>query len=175
MTRARDVATQGGLVLITSQTVSSASTIDVTSCFSSTYDNYLLHWSFSGSSQNLAIRIRMLSGSTPETGSNYANAWAGYNSGGGTGNGYAGIQSYFEVNEMISGSPTESATRLDIIGPNLAARTKVLMQSSNSNGTDYFVRQGSGTHNLLTAYDGFRLYPSAGTFSGTLRLYGYRK
>tara|TARA_R110000823_G_scaffold298219_1_gene418509 strand:- start:62 stop:409 length:348 start_codon:yes stop_codon:yes gene_type:complete len=58
----------------------------------------------------------------------------------------------------------------DIFGPNLTAST----QYSAICGSAQELGTVMGELDLATSYDGLTLTPSAGTITGTLRIYGYK-
>lgn len=63
---------------------------------------------------------------------------------------------------------------VDIYGVALARITNaVSTEYGLGTGTDFVGNYGN-YHNQTTAYDGFTIYPSTGTITGTLRVYGYK-
>jgi len=66
-------ASASGLTLITSQSFTSSTSIQVNNCFSSTYRNYRLMFQITGiSAQSTNIYFRYSSGGSPNTSSNYS-------------------------------------------------------------------------------------------------------
>jgi hypothetical protein len=59
---------------------------------------------------------------------------------------------------------------IDLFNPAKAENTNLI----SSGGTFNFITSISGDHNVATAYDGFTIYPSTGTFTGIVRVYGYK-
>ena len=162
-----------GLVYVTQVTIGSGVTSkQVTACFNSTYDNYVV--SVSGvtcSNGGGAMYMKMLTGTTPTTSGFYGNTL--YLANGGAG-GLSNAQ-------MINGAYCEagSITNTSLNGftfqvnqPNLAARTFVNFSSTD----DYYWRFGAFQHNSTTQFTGLELLPNAGTMTGgTITVYGYRK
>ncbi len=73
-----------------------------------------------------------------------------------------------------TGTGDKFATSFDVLNPNLPTHTifSGLTVSANSVG---YSGAGSGMHQTSTAYTGFQLAPSGGTFTGgAIRIYGYR-
>lgn len=193
MSKSRDIASRGGLtqVIPTSVSVgsgsatvatngnisfSSATSISVNGCFSSTYDNYRIVLQYrltSSAGANGYFQLR--SNGTNETGTNYA--WAGRRMiswGGASGDLLNNSQTSFPVVEMYSGDLMVSSS-IDITSPN-----KVMYTQTNGSGT--VGGTGSGTNYGLGVYGGilrttaqydgisFSLTDAA---TGTIRIYGY--
>ena len=171
------VASASGLTLISATSFSAVSTLSVNSCFTATYDAYRILISFTsgatGSGKDLNMRLR-LSG-TDSTTSYYEAMFATRSSNASlvavaTDNG----ATWSLVNYEGNNQPYTVA--FDIQNPALAVKTKVQGQSSGdsiavSNLTaNYF----SLHHGAATAYDGFTIYPSSSTITGTVRIFGYQ-
>ncbi len=67
-----DGLSSGALTLITTQSFSAASAVNVNNCFSATYDNYKVHIQFSASSGSTTLQFRFRAGGNND-------ATAGYN------------------------------------------------------------------------------------------------
>lgn len=158
-----------GLWLVKTQTIGTAvASVDVTSCFNSTYDNYYV--TVSGGTTSVAdenVEMQMLSGTTPSITGYYGAVLYHL---------YAGAFNSLTDNNAanfsyVGGTDGRIYLSLNVMSPNLAVPTAV---------GGPFVRQilaghYSGVHRVSTAYDGFRLLANAGTFTGgTIRVYGYR-
>jgi len=163
----------GGLVLITSVTISSgSSTVDISSCFNATYDNYVVSFSNVVTGANGSITLATKIGSTITSSGWYgtefycavgATAWSAQISA----NNAASIYCSATVN-----GTTSIGSILDIQSPYLAQYTRIQYQVSDSS---YF-RNGYGYHGSNTSQDGLRIGVTSGTFtSGTISVYGYRK
>jgi hypothetical protein len=158
-----------GLWLVKTQVIgTTVSSVDVTSCFSSDYDNYYV--TVSGGTTSTAddnIKLQMLSGSTAST------------------TGYYGTAIYAVFGSTLTHQTDNNASQftyaggsdgriilsLNVLSPNLAVPTAI---------GGPFIRQilagtYSGIHRVNTAYDGFKVLATSGTFTGgTIRVYGYR-
>ncbi len=163
-----------GLVFVKQVTVPATSpTVDVTSCFSSTYDNYMV--SFSGitstGGNGGTINYKLLSGSTPSSTAYYGNTFyivtaaSGVMSNAPFSNGPNG--------EALSiSTSTTNAGVFQLQSPYLAQYTRSQHMSADNN----YVRWNSMVHQSATSYDGIQFLPSAGTITGgTITVYGYRK
>jgi len=161
-----------GLELVKTQTVGTAvSSQDVTSCFSSTYHNYLIMFSDVAVSSNAnALNLKLLSGTTATTSGFYGNTFyiVPGNAGGLTNATYSNT-SYCEAGSVSTSST--NCGRIEILGPNLAAHTRIVCMLTDNN----YLRWHSANHSASTSYDGFQLFTTAGTMTGgTIRVYGYK-
>ena len=163
----------GGLVYITSQTIGSAvSSVTVSNCFSSTYDNYkIIVNGGAGSSSNAAVKFEFVgitsgyyigivylaysAGSTPPSGFAAANA--------------ANWQEVGNVNT------NGIHVNMDILNANLAKYKTYSCGCPNGATAGSFVIS-NGLCASTTQATGFTLTPASGTMTGgTITVYGYRK
>jgi len=160
-----------GLVLIRTRTFSTASSVAEDSVFTSTYQNYLLIYDLTaatGTNSDLQYYFRS-SGTDTTTG--YVTEFQTQ---------YAGTLTSGEVASGLIGAvhtsyPTYSQGTVNIHSPQ-AARAKILLVNAgwvSSLGQPrqlrFFTYNGS-----TTQFDGIKIFPSAGTITGTMRIYGYR-
>jgi len=158
-----------GLVLVKTQAVgTTVSSVEVTSAFSSTYDNYLITLNGGTASGDTAIGIQLGASTT----------------------GYYGFLNYgapgsstplgATINNASRGSFVGGATsgqqahvRVEVLGPNLAAYTKII-GGAYANGGNYGT--SNTEHRVATAYTAFTLLTDSPTTltGGTIRVYGYR-
>lgn len=161
-----------GLKLISTNTVTTQSTVNFTSCFSSTYQNYKVLVNPSASSTPNSIYLNLLNGTTSAT-TGYYYAFNGLDEAG-SGANANGQNVGFLLGVILSNSPYYSSLNLDIFSPNLAQFTTFQSQTTQQSSVLY-TRSGGGWHTTANAYDGFRLYTNTGTFSGIVSIYGYQK
>jgi hypothetical protein len=158
----------GGLAEVVSETAfTAAGTIQVNNCFTSAFTNYLILFrftSFSLASQGVYIQ-ESVSG-TPNT--------SGYS-----------FQQFLQSNTTLTGSQnltdtqhlfgitatTGAFTACTVYGPQLAANT--FFNSTYSNGAQQ--QYNSTRHTNTTQFDGFYIFLSSGTMTGTYTIYGYQK
>ena len=157
-----------GMTLITATTFTAQSTINVNSCFSATYENYRIVFSFSNlNSSTNTIRLR--TGTTDNTASTYgyrhwlvADAAQAATVGNNT-------QSWLGVSANTYGGFT-----LDVNSPQKSQRTTHSIfgtaMASSASGT---LNIGAGIFNDNTVFDGFSLLGTA-NMTGTLRVYGLK-
>ena len=164
----------GGLVYVTSTTipVSPVSTyIEITNCFSSTYDNYRIVVSGGVASTNLDFYLTLGSSVTGYYG---GVIYYGYTSGSGT-PGAVAQNNASEWRYVANAGTTNSGGIIDLIGPFLAKPTGMMTNYPvfNTNGS---VVSSNGFHNVATSYTGFKLTCSTGNCNSvTVTVYGYRK
>ena len=167
-----------GLVYITSVAATGASTT-ISNCFTSTYENYRIIFS-NGATSNTGVYfyIQWTVAGTPSTTSygwsytglredNVSSPYIGYSSAVPRTNlGELGM------NPTFAGAVNNSS--IDVYMPFLTARTFALFQSVSYPSPFAFV-SGGIAQDQSTSKDGFKLGISAGTYTGTITVYGYRK
>jgi hypothetical protein len=160
-----------GLTLISATTCSAVGSQAVTG-FSATYQNYRIIVAGDGTADN-SLHMKMRSSATDSSTAYYyyANRYFSSNATqtAPVANGSAG----FEVGQAW----TASSAAIDVIRPFDAKRTSIFStgiqyDTSNNRSVGVF---NAGAHNLETSYDGFNLIWGAGSFTGTIYLYGYQK
>jgi hypothetical protein len=166
VTRARDVATQGGLVLVSSSIIGTAvSSVVVSNAFSATYDNYKIIVSGGVASTSTSLRLQL--GASTST---YNYIYFGVNNSGTADIGRVTSASSFAES---GGLNTNYITaNLDLINPFLTKYTQLIASVANSgpNGFNSF-----GFHGTETSYTGFTLTTATGTMTGgTIKVYGYK-
>lgn len=171
MTRARDVATQGGLTLINETDFPTTSTLDITNVFSSNYKNYKVMF-VPFSSVTTTVSIQLLNGSTPAT-TLYYFGYTGLSSDSGAQNYGGSNTSSLWIMDSITGTQSHMGVDITVMDPFNAIETKFLVQTSSQNGAAYFLRSGGGIQSTKTSYNGIRFIPGAGTINGNVKIYGY--
>jgi len=161
-----------GLVLVKTQAVGSGVTsVDVTSCFSSAYENYKVTYTNGSGSTTGLITLQFLSGSTPST-TGYHGGAAWINVGGGTWQ-LAADNNTSQWNYAGGTASTYAFASFELLQPFLAKQTVgngTFSQLDNGRTGQCFLH-----HAVATSYDGLRFGISAGTLTGgTIRVYGYR-
>ena len=170
------VGTTPGLNYITGGTVSGATGIDVDSCFTSTYRNYVLYFDGVGVDSGAEqLRLQMNASSSHDTTAN--SDWAGtlsyYVGGAGHGAQAAVDTAYFElIGNWIKDS--HFSVVVDFIAPQVTDQTQIYSKVAThyldtEQGTEYM----AGVKDETTAFDGFYLYcDDTQTMTGTWKLYG---
>lgn len=165
MTRSRDVATQGGLVLLNTTTIGTAvSSIVVSNAFSATYDNYLVQ--ISGSNSNGSGEVKLKLGAST-TGYYYSAYFPQYASGALNilGN---NTSSFVAGSGLNNGGVNVSA---NIMNPFLARFTFIQGPYTFTDGSAAL----SGYHSPTTSYTDFTITTTGFSLTGgTLKVYGYK-
>jgi hypothetical protein len=172
MTRSRDVATQGGMVLLNTTTLSASTGVQFNNLFSSTYDQYFMVWTGTSTVNSNALWARLSIGGTPNTSTLYFY-------GGVYATNAAGPSRDFPVaqNKVLLASigDISGSTFVYINNPFLAVPTNGnwLMNywGSNANASAAY----GFSHNNAVSYDGLYIFPDSGTLTGTLKFYGVKK
>ena len=167
-------ATAGALTFISSTSLNTGTTsVSVNSCFSATYDNYLVMiGGLIKSATTPANSFRMRVSSTDSIASYY---WAGpsVTYAGSTVVGDSGDNvSSFRLSPRISSTSTATSSAVIwLSSPALATFTGWVNQGAAA--TDTLAYQYSGYHGVATAYDGFSILSAGGNFTGgTVKVYG---
>jgi hypothetical protein len=164
-------ATAGALTLINAGSFSAAATASLpTGSFSSTYKNYKVIYQLSAVSGANALRMRFRAAGADNTASNYDFAEYGRRYGAATA---IVNESVAADNFYLGNSISYSALSIDVLTPQATAQT-ILFSSVNGNDT---TADGAFQYNArftaTTSFDAMTLYVSAGTITGTFRVYGY--
>ena len=165
-------AAVGGLRLIKTVTVGTAvTTVNVTSCFDTTYANYRVSWSgITASDDGASMQFKMLVSTTANTNGMYGNTYYVVN---GT---TAALTAATAVSNGAAGecgslsNAYVNAGWVDVMQPNIASATYTNFLGADDN----YLRFGAYTVRNTTQYDGIQLLPVSGTLTGgTIRIYGY--
>lgn len=164
-----------GLTLISSQTLSASSGVSFTNVLDSTYTHYKLVVSGYGSNNGANLNMRARINTTDVTTGYYCGSW------------YASISSTsgypFVVNNGAAYQVSDIGIQNGTLGESVFAHTlKVTadnrLQFGGSGVFGYYGGAGIIGGALVAqanAPTGFTIYPSAGTWTGTIALYGYKK
>lgn len=162
-------ASSSGLVFIQSGTFSAAASVNVNTCFSSTYDNYRILVRVTGTSPvNGQVRYRMRSATTDNTTANYNS------------------QRLYAQSTSVGGSAESNQTSgiigpwntalsffaTDMFSPFLAANTGYQTVSIYN---ETHIDNWAGAHKVASSFDGFTMFPDSGTITGEVWVYGYAK
>lgn len=145
--------------------------LELRGVFSTDYDNYIIVMRTTQATTNANVLFRLLAGTTPATGANYTRQYLYASS-----TTVSGARVTGETSTRLNVSATTQPNGFiaNIYGPFLAQptalRTVTVQSESSATIEDY-----ASTHSLSTSYDGCVIYPSAGSFSGLVAVYGMRK
>jgi len=175
VTRTRDVATQGGLVLLNTTTFSAQSTVSINNAFSSTYDNYKVLVNINSVSTTLNGQLRLrVSGTDDTSGFHYSSGISTIPTTTTISNwNYQGTTSFIPFRTNSSGGNGLGVSEINLFNPAKPIITIVTYNSLTNFGDTQF-NIGGGQHFVNTAHDGFSLIASAGNMTGTIEVYGYK-
>ena len=165
---------QPGLVHLHTETFSAVSSVDISSCFTSTYDNYTIVYDLEGST-NADLTMQLRNAGSNITAANYQWVTTGYDNGGNSRDGYATGQTSWGIGRVTSASLGTIGT-VNIYNP-LDSRNPhhtLLTFYYNSNFGTTILRTYGLRYGADQAHDGFSLAASTGTMTGSIRIYGYR-
>jgi len=155
---------QPGLELITAQSLSAVSSIQINNCFTSTYQNYKIIVRLTTGTAASA-NIKFSAGGTPDSTSNYSRHGAILRAT------YASIAQTGQTDFTFATLRTlPSLYVLEISGPQQAANTVYTVYGIDTNTEIYAF---GGTHAVASSFDGCTI-ASAVAMTGTIRIYGYR-
>ena len=161
---------EGGLVHINTTTFSAVASQSFNDVFSSTYDYYrIIATGLTSGDFYLHLRFRV-GGVDNTTASSYRSQRI------------KGAGASVSANLSTDNSMSVGCWRLngfnsnvfDILNPFLVEET-VLHLSNNRDNNPTEVSVFTGIHEQSVSYDGFTLFPSSGTLTGKLSVYGYAK
>jgi hypothetical protein len=162
-----------GLVYIKEVTLTGTA-VNITSCFSATYDAYrIIISNLTNSGGGVFLNYQLLSGTTPASTGNYNNTRLGR-----SGSTILVTQSTAQTSGNLmpfdSGKNNQS---IDIANPFLSVYTTLHGQCNYGAGVNAAEPETCGsTHTLNTSYDGIRLISGAFNFTtGKAVVYGYRQ
>ena len=160
-----------GLVFVKQVTVGSGvSTVNVTSCFSSTYTNYRVMWQGIAASANSYMGVKLLVGTTVNAANGQGNTFyvATAAAGGLTNANYANAL-VLEAGNVTTSS--DNAGWIEVQQPFATKYTYTQACSADNN----YLRWANFVMTNATSYDGIQLLPGSGTLTGgTITVYGYR-
>ena len=150
-------------------TFSSASSVSFNNVFSSTYQKYKIIFSIT-TTDSATINLRWrVNGTDNSTASSYLNE---YHYGTSTTSAAAlDTQNYGFIGY---GRASAKATGQAIVHDVYTTEVTHLQAQYLRPPTDLQIYNAGLYHNQTVSYDGFTLYPSSGTFSGTVSVYGYK-
>ena len=164
------VGSTPGLTLIATQNPSPSSSVIFNNCFTSTYENYLINLKGTYSAAT-ALDFRLRVAASDNTTSNYNSNRIVGNGGTVGGSAITAATSFQQV--AYTSTDDSNALTLTIFSPQLTARTSFVGSGISQSGTITNLLT-SGFFNATTVFDGFTLLPASGTFTGTVRVYGYK-
>ena len=167
-----------GLVLLntTNFTATNAASLP-NNTFSSTYQNYKIHFQLTANSADQTINMRFRNAGIDATAAEYNFASKGSDITGGAFEYYNNAATAFNIGQTDGGnSGTGYFMQWDIINPFDTKKTFIQGFSTGvANSGTIFNMQGGGIYYNDLSYDALTIYPSTGTISGSFVVYGYNR
>ena len=163
----------GGLVYIGTVSYSAAAAVNANSVFTSTYRNYRIVGSHTPSSGIASFRMRLRASSTDQTGANYQFTSARLY----TNNAQDASNAAQDYTQLANGGIANDlfCFAIDVFSPQINSSTVWTADCSNFESASAGVRWWAmGGYKANYQADGFTLYPTSGTWTGQLQVYGYR-
>ena len=151
-------------------TFTTSSSVSLNGCFSSSYSDYLIKILLK-SSNTTDIGIRTRVSGTDASGANYNEQFFAAEN---TTTQLSRTTGATVGNSMRTVANEQQSCQLLLGSPFLTEPTQFEFYQVLNNANPQ-TRIRSGFHNLGTSYDGFSLIANAGTMTGTVQVYGYRK
>jgi hypothetical protein len=162
-----------GLVYIASKVfTSTASAQQIDNCFTSTYENYFITYAGVGSTASAEFLLcRVVDGTSPISTAIYFNSLA-YSGTSAMTTTFQGSQTSWKVGLI---GDVVSHLNLTLFNPQAAAKTSGTSSYIVSSNNDFLNGNNGLLINNTTQYEGLSFFPTSGTWSGTITVYGYRK
>ena len=174
MTRAKDVASNGGLVLINTTSFSAASSVQINNCFSSTYKSYKVLTDLTAASTMLEMFFRLSASGTPYSGAQYSFYGTYGRTSGTSGATYGSGSTQFYFGNTDGTFAPGFLNSLEIHRPFLTQYKNINFQNWGRDATSQWGSSTSGIIESNTSYDGLYVYTSTGNITGTIKIYGYK-
>jgi hypothetical protein len=170
---------KAGMVLLNTTSFSGVASVSLpASTFTTAYTNYRLLVDLTSATADNTINLRLRSaGSDIATGTIYSYAYNGHNSAGGNDPTASTGANQLFVAEMDTAETNEcTGIAIELFNPMTASKRKIgLIQTFyiNTGGTAFISRTGGCVFKTTTACDSLSLIPTAGNFTGVIRVFGY--
>jgi hypothetical protein len=162
-----------GLVLLNTTTFSAVASASINNCFTSTYANYFVTFQATQNTTTANIGFRYRVGGADNTTSSYYYMVTGLNTAPSADNLNAANQTTGLFTKGFTG--LISAANLNFFNPQVASITNVTSSSYGTSSAGQAASYvGAGLFNATTQFDGITFTTSAGTITGTIKVYGYK-
>jgi hypothetical protein len=150
-------------------TFTSVSSVSLNGCFSANYDNYKIITTFVGTN-NSAVNLRLRNAGTDLVGTGYVRQRAQFD---GTGSAISrGTGGVFDFGATRVTTPA-NFYELTVVNPFISSQSKTFSYQGYDLLSGGSLEVGAGNNPVSGTYDGLTIFPNAGTFTGTIRVYGY--
>ena len=159
-----------GLVHINTTTFSAVSSVSLNSVFTSTYDHYKALMQVTGSTSQVDLLVRLRASGSDNSTTNYNSNRLKVD------NTVVAGDRLTSQAQARAGIAINSNADFEITfyNPQLSTATGIGSINIGSQGGDVQTFTVSNGFFAGTSFDGFTIYPSSGTITGTIRVYGYK-
>ena len=147
-----------------------ATSAELDNVFTSNFQTYEIHWIINPST-NVNLFLQMRTGGANNATTNYAIQKTSFSSTT-LATSRSTAQTSFSPADIYSTSDSNTG-KITVFRPQATARTTILANAQTSL-SEAISWQATGQFGATTAFDGFRFFTSSGTFSGSMKVYGYR-
>lgn len=158
-----------GLVHITTTSFSAVSAVNIDSCFSATYDHYMIKPNVSGSAATVQVQMRV--GGVTATSSVYGRNYIAVDGGSASGGRSGGQVSWSPIAESESGYKNWNEWWIYLPFRTVNTNANIIMGSNFEADTINFL-DILFMHDTAISYDGFRVTLSTGTITGDISVFG---
>jgi hypothetical protein len=169
------VDSKTGLVLISTTSFSAVSSISLANnTFTSSFRNYRIIVDANASTGSY-IQMRMRASGTDNTSGAYASGFIYQDINVGASNPTKDVQgtatgtSWYRIGYFVTG---DNPLVFDLFQPQIAAQTFGNMAQMRNDGV---VLSGGFYHTSSTSFDALTVYPTSGTITGSIKVYGYNQ
>ena len=164
-----------GLVYIATATATSGTTLNITSCFSSTYNDYRVIISNYLPTSGAAVTVQLGTGTALASGYYWAGVYVSAYTASPTVTGYGGANVNQYETHLVGDGTNAGGGNLEIYSPNLATRTAIMTQSMDARTGGNPRIAITGFQNTNTQFTSLHLTSGATISTLTATVYGYRK
>ena len=165
------IASGATLISRTSFTTSAAVTID--SLFSDTYENYIVNMRTTGSANGLELKVQGRYSTTTDTGSTYYTGFCGVTDSSSTLQVMRSASaSSWDLGDLATGSDF-NVGNFTFYRPSSSGQLNITGQIIDRN-TGYLL-SGAALNTVSRAWTGLYIFPSSGTMTGQISVYGLAK
>ena len=165
--------TAGGLVFIGSSSPSAVTSASFNSCFSATYQNYRILINYTASVGANAMTTMRLRASGTDSTTGYKSILMGWGAGAATSSAdVSGTDDWYVT--YLDPTGNSNIVAIDVFNPFGAAPTTTISTAGYASSIpNYYAQVIYSANTASTSYDGFTIFTSGTSFTGTIRVYGY--
>lgn len=149
------------------------SSVSIDNCFSAAYTHYLVVRNLLHSAGDVALNVRLRVASTDASGADYRRQYVEASSTSVTG-GRATAQTSWPNGFGYGEATAIGFGILRISNPFDTVRTTAWSDSGNGQSGSIELRRNVYAHDPTTSYDGITVYPTSGTITGSIKVYGLK-